>query len=67
MFFRIITRQVIRRAFLRSVELLVPALTAFSIGWNDRFHQVTWTKTADASGPTQTVNGVQTRDARSSL
>ena len=46
-FFGIITRQAIRRGSFDSVKELVDAIRAFIVGWNERCHPFTWTKTAD--------------------
>jgi hypothetical protein len=46
-FFRIITRQAIRRGSFTSVKELIDAIRTFIDGWNDRCHPFTWTKDAD--------------------
>jgi hypothetical protein len=46
-FFRIITRQAIRRGTFDSVPDLIEAVTAFTNGWNERCHPFAWTKDAD--------------------
>ncbi len=46
-FFRIITRQAIRRGTFTSVKNLIGAIEPFIDGWNQRCEPFVWTRTAD--------------------
>ncbi len=46
-FFRIITRQAIRRGTFTSTKDLITAIGTFVDRWNDRCRPLTWSKTAD--------------------
>jgi hypothetical protein len=46
-FFRIITRQVIRGGTFASLKDLITVIETFIDGWNERCQPFIWTKTAD--------------------
>jgi hypothetical protein len=53
-FFRIITRQAIRRGSFDSVKQLVTAIRAFIDGYNERCQPFVWTKNAEEILPRAT-------------
>jgi DDE superfamily endonuclease len=60
--FGIIERQAIRRGTFRSVKELNAKIRTFIDNWNDdRAHPFVWTKTADESSRTPTVQQLQTQ------